>query len=86
LGWLLIRMRSGWIPTRNVARISVRNCTHISTKNGTASAAALRRRAAPGPGPGAGNRGAARGFSGSRAGPRRRPRCWSPAAWPRCRR
>src|SRR5262249_55691876 len=37
LGWLLIRIRSGWIPTRNVARISVRNCTHISTKIGTAS-------------------------------------------------
>jgi len=30
-------MRSGWIPTRNVARISVRNCTHISTTNGTGS-------------------------------------------------
>ena len=37
LNWLLIRMRSGWIPTRKVARISVRNCTHISTTNGTAS-------------------------------------------------
>ena len=37
LGWLLIRMRSGWILTRNVARISVRNCTHISTTIGTAS-------------------------------------------------
>src|SRR5215813_1066229 len=36
-GLLLIRMRSGWIPTRNVARISVRNCTHISTTNGTPS-------------------------------------------------
>jgi hypothetical protein len=30
-------MRSGWIPTRNVARISVRNCTYISTTNGTPS-------------------------------------------------
>src|SRR5262245_27693337 len=37
LGWLLIRVPSGWIQTRNVARISVRNCTHISTTNGTTS-------------------------------------------------
>jgi len=31
------RVPSGWIPTRKVARISVRNCTHISTTNGTTS-------------------------------------------------
>src|SRR6516225_1316460 len=41
LGWLVIRMRSGWIPTRNVARISVRNCTYISTTNGTPSQSPL---------------------------------------------
>jgi hypothetical protein len=37
LDWPLIRVRSGWIQTRNVARISARNCSHISTTNGAAS-------------------------------------------------